>query len=119
VVSEPALLVTFGILITAFTILLSLSYHPYQAELYPTQLRARAVGFVSSFSRISTALTSFLVAFFLQNFGTAGVFGLISASMLIVVLSIGIFGPPTRGLALEDISHRLAGPLVEEVLSAA
>jgi MFS transporter, putative metabolite:H+ symporter len=105
VVSGPALLVTCGILITAFSILLSLSYHPYQAELYPTQLRARAVGFVYSFSRISTALTSFLVAYFLQNFGTAGVFGLISASMLIVVLSIGIFGPPTRGLALEDISH--------------
>ncbi len=38
---EPALLVTTGILITGFSILLSLSYHPYQAELYPTRLRAR------------------------------------------------------------------------------
>jgi MFS transporter, putative metabolite:H+ symporter len=104
-VSEPALLVTIGVLITGFSILLSLSFHPYQAELYPTQIRARAVGFVYSFSRISTALTSFLIAFFLQKFGTAGVFGLISASMLIVVLSIGIFGPRTRGIALEDISH--------------
>jgi MFS family permease len=104
-VSEPALLVTIGVLITGFSILLSLSFHPYQAELYPTQLRARAVGFVYSFSRISTALTSFLIAFFLQKFGTAGVFGLISGSMLIVVLSIGIFGPRTRGIALEDISH--------------
>jgi MFS transporter, putative metabolite:H+ symporter len=104
-VSEPALLVTIGVLITGFSILLSLSFHPYQAELYPTQIRARAVGFVYSFSRISTALTSFLIAFFLQKFGTAGVFGLISGSMLIVVLSIGIFGPRTRGIALEDISH--------------
>jgi MFS transporter, putative metabolite:H+ symporter len=104
-VSEPALLVTIGVLITGFSILLSLSFHPYQAELYPTQIRARAVGFVYSFSRISTALTSFLIAYFLQKFGTTGVFGLISASMLIVVLSIGIFGPRTRGIALEDISH--------------
>jgi putative MFS transporter len=104
-VSQPALLVTIGVLIAGFSILLSLSYHPYQAELYPTQLRALSVGFVYSFSRTSTVFTSLLIAFFLQNFGTAGVFGLISASMLILVLSIRIFGPRTRGLALEDISH--------------
>jgi putative MFS transporter len=35
----------------------------------------------------------------------SGVFAFIAVSMLAVVLSIGIFGPRTRGLALEEISR--------------
>lgn len=103
--SDPALVVIFGVLITAFSTLLSLSYHPYQAELFPTKIRARAVGFVYSFSRLSTAITSFLIAFFLNHYGTGGVFALISFSMLMVMVSIGVFGPCTRGRSLEEISH--------------
>jgi putative MFS transporter len=63
------------------------------------------VGFVYSFSRLSTIFTSFIIAFFLQNYGSSGVFLFISAAMLVVVISIGGFGPRTRGLALEEISH--------------
>ena len=37
--------------------------------------------------------------------GTTGVFGLIAFAMLMVVLSIGIFGPRTSNLELEKISH--------------
>lgn len=103
--SSAVLLIVFGVLITTFNNLLSYSFHAYQAELFPTRMRARAVGFVYSFSRLSTVFTSYLIAFFLQNFGTAGVFAFIAASMGVVVVSIGIFGPRTRGLALEEISH--------------
>jgi putative MFS transporter len=46
-----------------------------------------------------------MIAFFLETFGPKGVFAFIAASMLIVVLSIGVFGPRTRGLALEEISR--------------
>jgi len=98
-------LIFFGLLITLSNNLLSYSYHAYQAELYPTRIRARAVGFVYSWSRLSTIFTSFMIAFFLERFGTKGVFAFIATSMLMVVLSIGIFGPRTRGLALEEISH--------------
>jgi putative MFS transporter len=103
--SSAAMLIVFGLLITLSNNLLSYSYHAYQAELFPTRVRARAVGFVYSFSRISTAITSFMIAFFLENFGAAGVFGFIAASMAVVIVSIGGFGPRTRGLALEDISR--------------
>jgi putative MFS transporter len=54
--------------------LLSIVYHIYRAELYPRQVRARAVGFVYSFSLISTMFTSFMIAFFLKKFGAPGVF---------------------------------------------
>jgi putative MFS transporter len=103
--TSTAGLIAFGMLITLSNNLLSYSYHAYQAELFPTRIRARAIGFVYSWSRLSTIFTSFMVAFFLEKFGTKGVFVFIAASMLMVVLSIGIFGPRTRGLALEEISH--------------
>jgi putative MFS transporter len=103
--SSAVLLIVFGVLITGSNNLLSYAYHAYQAELFPTRVRARAVGFVYSFSRLSTIFTSFIIAFFLQNYGSSGVFLFISAAMLVVVISIGGFGPRTRGLALEEISH--------------
>jgi len=98
-------LIVFGMFITLSNNLLSYSLHAYQAELFPTRIRARAIGFVYSWSRLSTIFTSFMIAFFLENFGTRGVFAFIATSMLMVVLSIGIFGPRTGGLALEEISH--------------
>lgn len=100
-----AALVGFGVLVTASNCLLSYSYHAYQSELFPTGVRARAVGFCYSWSRLSTVFTSFMIAFFLKNFGTVGVFAFIAASMLVVIVSIGGFGPRTGGLALEEISH--------------
>ncbi len=103
--TNPVFLILFGVLITGSNNLLSYAYHAYQAELFPTRVRARAVGFVYSFSRLSTIFTSFIIAFFLQNYGSGGVFGFISAAMLVVVIAIGGFGPRTRGLALEEISH--------------
>lgn len=103
--SATAWLISLGMLITLSNNLLSYSFHAYQAELYPTRIRARAIGFVYSWSRLSTMFTSFMIAFFLENFGTKGVFGFIAASMLMVILSVGVFGPRTNNLSLEEISH--------------
>jgi MFS transporter, putative metabolite:H+ symporter len=103
--SSPELLIFLGILITGANTLMSFAYHPYQAELYPTEIRARAIGFVYSFSRLSTIFTSFMIAFFLKQFGTTGVFVFISVSMLMVMASIGIYGPLTRDRSLEEIAQ--------------
>jgi putative MFS transporter len=103
--ATPLEMILCGVGITVTNNLMSYAYHAYQAELFPTRVRARAVGFVYSFSRLSTVFNSFAIAFFLQGFGTVGVFAFISAAMLVVVVSIGVFGPRTRGLALEEISH--------------
>jgi putative MFS transporter len=98
-------LIGFGVLLTCSNNWMSMAFHAYQPELFPTPIRAQAVGFVYSWSRLSAIFTSFLVGFFLHDFGAPGVFSFMAASMLIVMLSIGLFGPRTRGLALEDISH--------------
>jgi putative MFS transporter len=99
------MLIVCGVLITLCNNVLSNTFHGYQTELFPTRVRARAVGFTYSFSRISTVFASFIIGWFLTQSGTKGVFGLIAFAMTMVVLSIGIFGPRTRALELEQISH--------------
>ena len=58
----PQNLIVFGALVTISNIVLSYSYHAYQTELYPTRIRARAIGFVYSFSRLATILSGFEVS---------------------------------------------------------
>ena len=102
---EPGWLILLGVLLTCSNNWLSVAFHAYQAELFPTPVRAQAVGFVYSWSRFSAIFTSLMIGFFLYRFGVGGVFAFIAASMLVVVLAIGILGPRTRGLALESISR--------------
>ncbi|HEV7969230.1 MAG TPA: MFS transporter [Candidatus Acidoferrales bacterium] len=102
---KPAWLVASGVMLTCSNNWMSFAFHAYQSELFPTRVRAQAVGFVYSWSRLSAIFSSFLIGFFLRDFGVTGVFAFIAVSMLAVVASIGIFGPRTRGLALEVISH--------------
>jgi putative MFS transporter len=102
---NPAWLVACGVMLTCSNNCMSFAFHAYQSELFPTRVRAQAVGFVYSWSRLSAIFSSFLIGFFLRDFGVSGVFAFIAVSMLAVVLSIGIFGPRTRGLALEVISR--------------
>jgi MFS transporter, putative metabolite:H+ symporter len=99
------LLILFGVLITLSNNVMSYAFHGYQTELFPTRVRARAVGFTYSLSRISTVFASFIIGFFLQAFGTKGVFGLIAFSMAMVVISIGGWGPRTHNRELEQISQ--------------
>jgi putative MFS transporter len=103
--SNPVQLVMFGVLVTISNIVLSFSYHAYQTELFPTRVRARAVGFVYSFSRVATILSGFAIAVALRDFGTRGVFVFIASCMMIVVISVGIFGPRTKGLTLEETAN--------------
>jgi putative MFS transporter len=103
--TDAVLLIVLGVLVTLCNNWMSFSFHNYQSELFPTRIRSRAVGFVYSWSRLSAALSGLIVAYLLNRGGAIAVFGFIAFSMLIVVISIGGFGPRTRGLALEAISH--------------
>ncbi|MDW8844418.1 MFS transporter [Erwinia sp. MMLR14_017] len=101
--SNPILLIVCGFCITYSNAWLTYSYHAYQTEVFPTFIRARAVGFCYSFSRLSTVFSSIIIGVILQAAGTQGVLAFIVVSMLIVMLVIGIFGPKTRGLDPEKI----------------
>ncbi len=96
--------IAFGLLITLCNNWLSFSFHAYQAELYPTRIRAQAVGFVYSWSRFSTIFSGFIIAFFLRHYGTLGVFSFIAGAMVVVFIVIGGFGPPVTRRRLEAIA---------------
>jgi putative MFS transporter len=103
--TDAAMLIALGVLVTLCNNWMSYSFHSYQAELFPTRIRSRAVGFVYSWSRLSAALSGLAVAYLLNLGGVNAVFSFIAFAMLIVVVSIGGFGPRTTGLALEAISR--------------
>jgi putative MFS transporter len=102
--TEILLVVCVGLLMTLISNCMTFSYRTYQAELFPTRIRGRAIGFVYSMSRISAMFSGFMIAFCLRDFGVNGVFALIAGSMAVVVFVIGVFGPRTKGRQLEAVS---------------
>lgn len=104
-VRSVAPLIVLGVLISLAGQTISVCYHAYQAELFPTAVRCRANGIVYSASRVGAMMSGFLIAFLLRDFGVAGVFTGITACMLVVVVSIGVFGPKTNGKRLEELCH--------------
>ena len=69
---ETALIIAMGVGLTLGANIMSFSFHAYQQELFPTGIRARAAGFVYSWSRLSVIFSSFIIAFILENFGAFG-----------------------------------------------
>jgi putative MFS transporter len=92
------MIILLGILVQISNTTLSYSFHAYQAEIYPTRI------LVYSWSRFSTIFVGFMIAFFLREAGTLGVFLFIATAMACVVGVVVLFGPRTTGLRLEEIS---------------
>lgn len=97
-------LIFCGILISLAAQTMAVSFHAYQSELFPTALRGRASGIVYSASRISAMFSGFIIAALLKGFGVSGVFVGVTAAMIVVVISIGVFGPKTNGVSLEHLN---------------
>jgi putative MFS transporter len=102
---QPAVIIAMGLGLQLSNNMMSYSFHAYQQELFPTGIRARAAGFVYSWSRLSVIFSSFIIAYLLQNFGANGVFVFIAGAMVVVMATIGLFGPRVSNVALERISH--------------
>ena len=94
--SAPAVIILIGFLLTLNNGWMSSSYHTYQAELFPTQVRAQAVGFVYSWSRFSSIFCGYIVAYLISRYGTIGVFTFITANMIVIVVTLLAFGPKTN-----------------------
>jgi putative MFS transporter len=104
-VKSVGLLIVLGVLISLAGQTISVCYHAYQSELFPTAVRCRANGIVYSASRVGAMMSGFLIAFLLRDFGVPGVFAGITVCMVVVMISIGAFGPKTNGRRLEEINH--------------
>ncbi len=102
--AAPSALIVLGVLFTLASNVMSFAYHGYQPELYPTRIRARAVGFVYSWSRLAAAFAGLAIGVLLAQYGVPGVAVFIAIAMLVGIAMIAL-GPSTKGLALEQINH--------------
>jgi MFS transporter, putative metabolite:H+ symporter len=102
--SDGLILLCGGLVSLCINWLVSI-FHPYAAELFPTRIRAQAVGFTFSWSRVSSILVGYAVTFLLSVYGTAGVFTMIATAMAMIVLSVGILGPRSNQQSLESLSQ--------------
>jgi putative MFS transporter len=59
---------------------------------------------VYSWSRIAAAFSGLIVASLLVTGGVPAVAVFIGGAMLVGIAMIGVFGPPTNGLALEQLN---------------
>ena len=102
--TSPTALIALGIAFTLAANIMSYAYHGYQAELFPTPIRSRAVGFVYSWSRLAAAFAGLAVGFLLADGGVPAVAVFIGGAMAVGIAAVGIFGPSTRGVALEQLN---------------
>ncbi|MFC5583401.1 MFS transporter [Rhodanobacter terrae] len=101
--SRPAVLIALGVLFTLAANVMSYAYHSYQAELY--RIRARAIGFVYSWTRLAAAFAGLAIGYFFGAGGVPAVAILIAIAMVVGIVVIGVFGPATKGRAQETINR--------------
>lgn len=74
----------------------------YPNELFPTDIRASAVGIIMSISRIGTVISTWALPVFITRYGISAVM-LIGALISLVGLVVSVlFAPETRGLSLSQ-----------------
>lgn len=76
----------------------------YPNELFPTEIRASAVGAAMAFSRIGTVLSTYALPIFMTTYGVGAtmLFG-VAFSIIGLIVSI-IMAPETKGLTLSEAS---------------
>jgi putative MFS transporter len=104
VASNSALIVLFGVLTTAAANVFSNIYHVYQAEIFPSEVRATAVGWTYAVSRLSSAALPFVLIPVLDTFGAPAMFGVVLAALAIAVAVLAPIGPRTTGRSLDEIN---------------
>ncbi|BCJ87951.1 MFS transporter [Effusibacillus dendaii] len=98
-------IVLFGFLYTLISNVFSNGLHTYQAEIFPTSIRATAAGTAYSLSRLTSGLMPLVMLPVLKNYGATSMFGVVAAAMVLIMLDIGILGPRTTGRSLEAVNQ--------------
>ncbi|SHK39225.1 MFS transporter [Desulforamulus aeronauticus] len=98
------LLILVGMGMNAFNLASSFTLFSYVAESYPTKMRNTATGFHNAMGRLSVAGSQLMVPVIYAKFGFAGVFTTIATCLIILGLTVLIFGERTGGKSLEEIT---------------
>ncbi|WP_067929431.1 MFS transporter [Alicyclobacillus shizuokensis] len=103
--TAPTLIILFGFLYTLSSNIFSNAYHIFQAEIYPTAIRATAAGSAYSLSRLMSGLMPFVLLPVLNTHGATAMFTVVACAMVIIMIDIGSLGPRTSGRSLEDVNE--------------
>jgi MFS family permease len=98
------LIVAFGFLTTMISNVFSNVFHIYQAEIFPTALRATAVGWTYSLSRISSGALPFVLIPVLESYGAPAMFGVVAGALAIIAVAVAVLGPLTTRRSLLEIN---------------
>jgi putative MFS transporter len=104
-IGNTAVVVILGFLTTFTLWMFSNFLHTYQAEVFPTRVRSTAAGTVYSVSRVSTSLFTYIITTVFLPHGLLPTFGIIWVFIIVVVADIGLFGPKTSLLRVEEIAQ--------------
>ena len=97
-------IVAFGFLYTVISNVFSNAFHVYQAEFFPTGVRATAASWTFALSRLGSAALPFILLPALDAGGPVALFSVISVAMVLLAINVGVFGPRTTGLQLEAVN---------------
>jgi MFS family permease len=102
--SSVPLIILFGFLTTATSNVFSNVYHVYQAEIFPTAVRATAVGWTYSLSRLSSGASPFVLIPVLEIYGAAAMFAVVAAALGIAIIAVLTLGPRTSRRSVDEIN---------------
>jgi MFS transporter, putative metabolite:H+ symporter len=101
--AAPWLIVLAGFLLTCASNVFSNAFHIYQAEIFPTAIRSTASGTAYSLSRATSAVLPFVAVPLLASAGPVAVFGGSAVLIIVLCLDVGLLGPRSTGLVLEEV----------------
>jgi putative MFS transporter len=103
--NSSVLIIVLGFLYTLVSNIFSNAFHIFQAEIFPTSVRATAAGSAYSLSRLMSGLMPFLLLPVLQHYGPTVMFSVVAAAMLLLILDVSILGPSTKGRSLDQVNE--------------
>ena len=98
-------IVAMGFAYTLVANIFSNALHIFQAEIFPTSVRATAAGTAYGLSRLSIAVMPFVLVPVLQQFGPGAMFAVVAAALWIVIVDIAVLAPNTTGRSLESVNE--------------
>ena len=96
------LIVITGVILSILTNWYSPVIHAYQEEMFPTRIRASAGGFGYAMSRVSGALSSYIIAYLLMR-SVQDVFIFVGSVMVVIFITV-IFMPNSNKMELEKVA---------------
>ncbi len=104
-IKDPFWLPIVGLALTApIFVLMALLFGIYIPELFPTEVRLRAVGICNMFGRGATMFTPFAVVYLFDAHGLAGVTLSMVVLLAILALVVLVFGRESRQRSLEEVT---------------